>query len=143
VKKVIRYTNLQFKSSWLSINLGLGFKGNLFVVACILFIVKIWASWSDRSLIMGYKEDKFILLLSTNRLTMAVLHLFWILIAIFIVCRRLMLLITRLIIFLCCLQWDCVFMFHKTKLLLQVYTMFQSIILILYKLIKISCRRSV
>jgi len=81
---------------------------------------------------MGYKEDKFILLLSTNRLTMAVLHLFWILIAIFIVCRRLMLLITRLIIFLCCLQWDCVFMFHKTKLLLQVYTMFQSIILILY-----------
>jgi len=37
---------------------------------------------------MGDVEDKFVVLLSTNTLSMAVLELFWILVAKFTVCDR-------------------------------------------------------
>jgi len=59
----------------LSINLILCFKGNLLIVAYTVLIVRISASWSDRPFIMGDIEDKFILLLSTNILSTAVLFL--------------------------------------------------------------------
>jgi len=57
----------------MSINLVLCIKGNLFIVVYIFLIVRIPASWSDRQFIMGDIEDKFILLLSTNILSVAVL----------------------------------------------------------------------
>jgi len=57
----------------LSINLILYFKGNLLIVAYTVLIVRISASWSDRPFIIGHIKDKFILLLSTNILSMAVL----------------------------------------------------------------------
>ena len=72
-----------------SVNLVLYFEGNLFIVAYIYLIVRIWASCSDRQFIIGDIEDKFILLLSTNILSVAVLELFWILVAKLPVCDRL------------------------------------------------------
>jgi hypothetical protein len=44
----------------LSIYLIVFFKGNVFIVAYIFLIVRIWTS--DRPFIKGDKEDKFILL---------------------------------------------------------------------------------
>jgi len=79
----------KFMSVSFSINLILCFKANLFIVAYIYLIVRIWAWWSDRPFIMGGVEDQFILLLYTNILSVAVLKLFWILVAKLTVCDRL------------------------------------------------------
>jgi len=73
----------------LPISLVLCFKGNLFMVACIFLTWRIWAAWSQRPFIMGDIEYKFILLLFTNILSMAVLELFWILVPKVTVCDRL------------------------------------------------------
>jgi len=48
----------------------------VFIVAYLFLIARILASWFDRAFIVGNVEDKFILLLSTNILTVAVLELF-------------------------------------------------------------------
>ena len=45
--------------------------------------------WSDRPFIMGGVEDQFILMVSTDILSVAVLELFRILVAKLIVCNRL------------------------------------------------------
>jgi len=92
---ISRFPGLFFSNVWkvrsvsLSINLVLCFKGNLFMVAYIFLIVRIWTSWSQRSFIMGDIEDKFNLLLSTNILSMAALELLWILVPNVTVCDRL------------------------------------------------------
>jgi len=74
-----------------SINLVLLFKGNLFIVAYkyIFLIVRISPSCSQRPFIRGDIEDKFVVLLSTNILSMAVLELFWILVPKVTMCNRL------------------------------------------------------
>lgn len=60
----------------LFINLVLCFQGIYFVVACMLLIVRNWASWFDGPFIRGDVEDDFNLLLFTNMLLFAVLEPF-------------------------------------------------------------------
>jgi hypothetical protein len=54
--------------------LVLCFKGIKLPAAAILLIIRYWASWSDRSFIMGEVEDELNLILSTNILSNAVLQ---------------------------------------------------------------------
>jgi hypothetical protein len=107
----------------LCINLALCFQGNLFVVAYIFLIVRIGASWSDRPFIMVDIEDKFIVLLSTDILWMAVLELFWILVAKLIVCDGLYVVNNEASCFFGCFQWDNLWLYlHKLRIQLHVYT---------------------
>jgi hypothetical protein len=43
------------------------------VAGAILLTVRNWASWSDKSFIMGHVEDEFSLVISTKILLIAVL----------------------------------------------------------------------
>jgi hypothetical protein len=61
----------------------------IFIFGYIFLVVRIWALWFDRPFIMVDIEDKFILLLSTNILSMAILGLCWSLVAKYTVCNRL------------------------------------------------------
>jgi len=74
--------------SW-PINLILYFKGNLFIVVYIFLIVRLWTSCSVTLFIVGDTAGKFILLLSTNIFSMAVLELFLIPYAKFTECNKL------------------------------------------------------
>jgi len=79
----------KFMTVSLLINRVLCLNGNVFIVAYIFLILRIWAPWSDRPFILGDIEDQFSLLLSTKILSMAVLELFWILVEKFPVWNRL------------------------------------------------------
>ena len=65
---------------------------------------------------MGYMEDKFIILLSTNMLPMAVLGLLWILVAKLTLCDRLYI-VSNEASLIGCFQWDnlCLWL-HKSAL---------------------------
>jgi len=103
--------------------------------------VKIWASWSDRPFVVccwycscysilpcgcshiGDMEDRFILPLSTNILSMAVLELFWIFVAKFTVCDTLYVVNNEIGCFFGCFQWGKMCLcHHKLKFMLEVYT---------------------
>jgi hypothetical protein len=90
---------------FLFISLIICFNGSLFIVAYIFSVFRIWASCSDRQFIMGDIEDKFIILLSTNILLMAVLVLFWSLVAKLTLCGRLYV-VNNEVCVIGCFQWD-------------------------------------
>jgi hypothetical protein len=52
------------------------FKGNKLPASAILLIIRYWASWSDRPLIMVEVKDELNLTLSTKILSIAVLESF-------------------------------------------------------------------
>jgi len=101
----------------LSIILVLCFKGNLFIVAFIFLFVRIWGTWPNGPLIVG-DEDKFILLLSTNILSMVVLKSFWILVSKLTVCNILYAVNNEANYFFRLLSWDNLWLcLHSLKIL--------------------------
>jgi len=101
----------------LSINLVLCFRK--FVYCCIhIFNCENWTSWTDRPFIMGDIKDKFIILLSTNILSMAVLELFWILVTKLTVCDILYIVNNEARCLFGFFQWDnlCLCL-HKLKIM--------------------------
>jgi hypothetical protein len=55
-------------------SLVLYFKDTMSVAGTRFLTVRMWASWSDRSFIMGHAEDELCLVISTKILSIAVLE---------------------------------------------------------------------
>jgi hypothetical protein len=106
----------------LFISLVLCSKEKLCIVSYKFLIVRIWVSWPDRPFIIVDIEDAFILLFSTNILSIAVCGFLWVLVAKLNVCDWFYV-VNNEVSFLCCFQWDnlCLCL-HKLKIPLKFYT---------------------